>query len=103
MSGRSAPHCQDAMRWLKMRGWDLAPLTGQDRAALCAVAHCWQLWTLGDANGQRAAILAVASLLDGCREVCWPMARELIAQAGDWGHRYEVWSKVVRRYEERMC
>lgn len=97
----SHPHCQDALQWLKQRGWSLAPLTGQDAAALAALAHCWQLWTRGDEVGRHAAVDAAAALLDGCQEIVWPMARELIAHAGDWGHRSEVWTKVVKRFEER--
>ena len=100
---RQSAHCQDALRWLKDRGWNLAPLTGQDRAALESIAHCWRLWCVSDDAGRRAAIDAVASLLDGCQEVVWPMARELIAQAGDWSHRDVVWPKVVQQFEERRA
>lgn len=96
---RTVPPCTNALHWLKERGWDLAPLTGQDVAALSAIAHCWQMWTHSDADGQRAAIRAVAALLLGCQEVCWPMARELIAHAGDWGHRGQVWPKVVLQFQ----
>lgn len=102
MSARQPTHCQDAVRWLKDRGWSLAPLTGQDYPALVAIAHCWQLWTRSDETGRRAAVDAVAALLEGCQEVVWPMARELVAQAGDWSHRDEVWSKVVWRFEENI-
>jgi hypothetical protein len=101
MSARPAPHCQDALRWLKVRGWDLAPLTGQDRAALEAVAHCWRLWAVADEEGRRGAVAAVAALLATCQEVAWPMARELVAHAADWSHRATVWPIVVRRFEER--
>jgi hypothetical protein len=93
-----AAHCEDALHWLSERGWDLAPLTGQDRAALTAIAHCWALWTRADAAGQRAAVDAVAALLGGCQEIVWPMARELIAHSGDWTHRDAVWPKVVQRF-----
>ena len=99
---RPTPHCQDALRWLKNRGWDLAPLTGQDVPVLLAVAHCWQLWTTADQAGQDAALDAVAALLDGCQEVAWPMARELVAQAADWGHRAVVWPKVCWRFADRL-
>jgi hypothetical protein len=102
MSTRNPAHCQDALRWLKNRHWNLAPLTGQDRAAIQAISHCWQFWTRSDDDGRRAAIDAVAALLNGCQEVVWPMARELIAQAGDWGHRDPVWAKVVWRFEENL-
>lgn len=101
MSVRPA-HCQDAVRWLKQRGWDLGPLTGQDHRVLRSIAHCWDVWTVSDESGQRAALDAVAALLDGCQEVCWPMARELVAQVGDWSHRAVVWPKVVWRYQENI-
>ena len=100
MSRANPPHCQDALQWLKHRGWKLGSLTGQDYVVLVAISHCWQLWTRGDAAGQRAAIEAAASLLAACQETVWPMARELIAHAGDWGHRDVVWPKVVEQFEE---
>jgi hypothetical protein len=96
---RPGAHCQDATRWLKERGWNLAPLTGQDLAALRTISHCWLMWTLSDEAGRRATVGAVALLLDGCQEIVWPMARELIAQAGDWGHRTPVWDQVVERFD----
>ena len=96
---KPAPHCVEALRWLKGRGWSLAPLTGQDYPALTAIAHCWRLYFASDRDGQRAAVEAVAALLGGCQEVCWPMARELIAQAGCWSHRTQVWPKVVTANE----
>lgn len=102
MSARQPAHCQEALRWLKDRGWSLGPLTGQDYPALVAIAHCWQMWTRSDEDGRLAAIDAAAALLDGCQEVCWPMARELIAQAADWSHRDVVWKKIVWRYGENM-
>ena len=86
--------CVDGLRWLKERGWDLAPLTGQDRPALEAVAHCWRLWGHSDMDGRRAAVQAIGALVSGMQPVCWPMARELAAQALDWGHRGELWPDV---------
>ena len=102
MGTRPNAHCQEATRWLKQRGWNLAPLTGQDYRVLRAIAHCWDFWTVADEAGQRAALDAAAALLDGCQEICWPMARELVAQAGDWSHRDIVWPKVVWRYQENI-
>jgi hypothetical protein len=98
---RTAPHCEDAFRWLKHRGWSLVPLTSQDRSALNAISHCWELAVRADVDGQRAAVDAAAALLDGCQEIVWPMARELIAQVGNWAHRDRIWPHVVRRFEER--
>ena len=86
--------CVDAMRWLKERGWDLGPLTGQDWPALTAVAHCWRLWGRSDEDGRRAAIAAIGALVGGMQPVCWPMARELASQALDWSHRARLWPEV---------
>jgi hypothetical protein len=96
MSRPSRGHCLDAMQWLKTRGWNLAGLTGQDRPALEAVAHGWRLWGSSDTEGRAAAIAAIGSLVLAMQEQCWPMARELAAQALDWNHRAELWPEVVR-------
>lgn len=88
-------HCAEAMTWLRHRGWDIAPLTGQDEPCLKAIAHCWALYFRSDAAGRNAALGAVASLVLGCQPVCWPMARELIAQAGDWSHREPMWGRMA--------
>jgi len=97
------PHCQSALGWLEARGWDLGPLTHRDVDALAAIAHCWQLlWPFGVAD-PRPAVDAVACLLDGCQEVAWPMARELVAHAGEWHHRDEVWPMVVQQFVRRLA
>jgi hypothetical protein len=101
MTARKKAHCDEALAWLKTRGWSLAPLTPQDFACLRAIAHSWSLYFTSDAAGQASVIDAVAALLDGCQEVCWPMARELIAHAGDWGHRDDLWPKVVEEFRTR--
>jgi hypothetical protein len=78
MSSQPAPHCQDALRWLKDRGWDLGALTGQDRTALTAIAHCWALWARSDSAGQRAARRrrrGAARQLPGSRLADGPRAR----------------------------
>lgn len=94
-------HCRSAITWLDNRGWDLAPLTGQDYPALEAVAHCWKLIGHSDIDGRAAAIWAIASLVDGMQPVAWPMARELCSHALDWGHREEFWPLVVSAYRRR--
>lgn len=91
-----------ALRWLEGRGWILDALTHQDQTCLLAIDHCWMMWIESDDVGRRAAVDAVAMLLDqGCQERAWPMARELIAHAGDWGHRDIVWPQVVERFNDR--
>lgn len=73
----------------------LGMLTGQDYRALAAVAMCWELYFGSDADGQRAALEAIRSLLAGMQQKCWPFARELVAFAGDWGDRDRLWPRVV--------
>lgn len=98
VTARKKAHCDEALAWLKQRGWSLAGLTAQDRSCLQAISHAWAMYFHSDAAGQSAAIDAVGIMLDGCQEMCWPMARELIAQAGDWGHRADIWPRVVDKF-----
>jgi hypothetical protein len=91
---KDPPVCVDAMRWLRERGWNLAPLTGQDAPALQAVAHAWALYGRADLEGSRATLRAIAALCDAMQPVVWPMARELAACALDWGHRASLWPMV---------
>lgn len=61
---------------------------------LAAIAACWELYASGDMGGQRGAIEAVRALLPAMQEKCWPMARDLIAFALDWGDRDRLWPRV---------
>jgi len=83
------------VKWLNTNGHDVGPLTGQDRRALQAIAWCWELYSVGDETGQMAALQAVRSLLAGMQEQCWPLAKELIAFAMDWGDRDRLWPQVA--------
>ena len=83
------------LRWLKANKHDLAPLTGQDHRALAAIDACWQLLANSDENGEGGAVQAVKSLLPALQPQCWPLARELIARAMDWGDRDRVWPWVA--------
>jgi hypothetical protein len=91
----SASKTPEHLRWLKLNGHSLGPLTGQDHRALAAIAACWQLYFSGDTNGQAGAITAVRALLPAMQSKCWPMARELIAFAGEWSHRDQLWPLVA--------
>lgn len=102
MSRRKEPaRCQDAITWLDARKHDLAGLTGQDVRAVKAIAHCWDLYAVGDRNGQDAAMGAVARLLDGMQSKYWGIAKELIAHSMDWGDRDRLWAELLNRFEPR--
>jgi hypothetical protein len=78
----------------------LAPLTGQDKRALAAVATCWELYASSDEQGASAALQAVAWLLEGMQPTAWHVARALIAYAMDWSDIERVWKLIptaVRR------
>lgn len=72
----------------------LAPLTGQDKRALGAIAACWQLYASSDERGANAAIQAVAWLLAGMQPSAWHVARALIAHSMDWSDIDRVWRLV---------
>jgi hypothetical protein len=80
--------------WLRANGHNTAPLTGQDASALEAIALCWELYARGDNDGRLAAVKAVRELLPAMQEKCWPLAREVIAKALDWGDRDRLWPLV---------
>jgi hypothetical protein len=87
------------LKWLRGRcreiGWELGSLTGQDYGALAAVAACWELYFRSDEAGQRRALTAVRALVEAMQPTAVPFAKELIAFAGDWAHRDQVWPLVV--------
>lgn len=87
-------------QWLRANGHDLGPLTGQDARALDAIAACWELYSNSDAAGQFGALDAVRALLPAMQKKCWPLARELIAYAMDWGDRERLWSRVTAGGQE---
>jgi len=79
----------------------LAMVTGQDARALHAIAACWDLALAGDEDGVNAGLAAAAALLDGMQEKCWPIARELLAQQGEWSDRAKIWPRVLARRAAR--
>lgn len=84
----------DPCKWLRANGADTAPLTGQDRRALLAIAACWELVAFGDAGGERAAYRSVLSLLTAMQMKCWPLARQLIARSLDWTDIERIWPDI---------
>lgn len=72
----------------------LASLTGQDTAALDAIAACWDLYARSDVQGQRAALKAVRDLLPAMQSKTRWIARELIPYALEWSDRERLWPEV---------
>lgn len=72
----------------------LAMLTGQDKRALSAVAHCWALYAGSDEDGALGALQAVQALLPALQRSTRDFARELIAQSLDWHDRDWLWAVV---------
>jgi len=95
LSSPKRPPVPECLRWLKENGHELAPLTGQDRSALLAIAHCWELYARGDDDGRRAAAMAVRVLVGAMQPHTRPLAKELIAWVLDWDDRDRLWSELV--------
>lgn len=86
------------VQWLQANGHapTVAAMTGQDRSALEAAAHAWELYARADEVGREAAIDAVRSLLIAMQPKCRPLVRELIARSLDWDDRDRLWPVVTR-------
>lgn len=79
----------------KLGKGSLAALTGQDTAALDAIAACWQLYAYSDDDGRLAALTAVRTLLPAMQPHTRWIARELIPWALDWNDRERLWPLVA--------
>jgi hypothetical protein len=79
----------------------LGMLTGQDHQALAAIAECWKLYASGDAAAERAALIAIRSLLPAIQPQCRMFARELIAFVMDWDDRDRLWTAIAFDDEHR--
>lgn len=75
------------------RSVPLGAITGQDARALHAFAASLALLTTDD-NGRAAAIASLRALVTAMQPVCWPFARELVAQQLDWSDRDRVWMQL---------
>lgn len=89
-------HCHETRAFLRINFGRtcLAPLTGQDGRALDAIAHCWELYTNSDEDGQRAALDAVRALLKAMQPSTRHLAREAIPAAANWEDRERWWPLV---------
>lgn len=93
--------CQkDPRSPLEARG-SLGMVTGQDRRALHAVAALWDVYLGSDDQGAAAAMAALSAVLPAMQEKCWPFARELAAQQGEWEYRETHWPRVMANVKAR--
>ncbi|AUX43807.1 uncharacterized protein SOCE26_052620 [Sorangium cellulosum] len=87
------PTCKTAQAFLTHhhgRGC-LAPLTGQDRAAMATFVHAAELYGVGDDAGREAAIVAMRAAVGGMQPHTRWLAREAIAHVMEWGDRDGLW------------
>lgn len=97
MSARKPPpQCATAFAFLRERlgKGALAPCTGQDYRALAAWFHLVELWRTADEPGERAALRALAHVLDGMQRSVWPLAKAGIPACGDWPDEARLWQLV---------
>jgi hypothetical protein len=80
--------------WLKANGANLAPLTGQDRNTLRAIAACWEAYAAADEDGRAHVVAAVRLLLLAMQPKCRILTRELIARSLDWDVVDLLWRVV---------
>jgi len=91
-------------RWLRGRGNDTAPLTGQDTHALKAFVHLVELWGYGDEDGVRYAVVAMRAAVLAMQPCVRPLAKACIPMVLDWGHEARIWSELFPKgcvYTER--
>ena len=96
MSARDKPVCRDYRAFLKEHvGKDcLAPLTGQDTAALCAFLHAAELWGRADGGGRFHAEEAMRALVMAMQISTQLLAKRAIPCVLDWGHEAEIWNRL---------
>lgn len=99
---RYKPACQQAFEFLRARGVDLAPVTGQDRRALEAWFQLVELWGTADDAGTAAALNACAHVLDGMQREVWYIAKAGIPGVMDWTHEAQLWSAVHALREQQQ-
>lgn len=92
------PKTAEHAKWLRANGHNLAGLTGQDAAALAAIAMCWQLYAL---DRDAAAIDAVASLARRMQPKMRGLGGAVIPWALDWSDEAPLWSRVCALIDAR--
>lgn len=79
------------LRWLKARGYSLAPLTGTDLRALAAIAGCWELFC---STKDESILRAIGILARFMQHSTLFFARELAAWQMDWDDRDRYWPTI---------
>ncbi len=88
------PPCRDAIKWLRARKVNLAPLTGQDSRALQTFAHALHLYCYSDELGQACALQALRASARAMQVQTQHIAKSLIPWALDWGDEDRLWAKL---------
>lgn len=91
------PICKTTGQWLigQLGKGCLAPLTGQDAAALHAFAHLLRLYSFADIGGRGAAIDAMAATTRAMQPQLHHLAKKLIPHALDWSDEEPLWDMIV--------
>lgn len=91
--GTKKPATPEWARWLKARGYSLAPLTGTDYKALDAIAQLWHLFVY---TRDENLLVAIGYAARHMQQSTLFFARELAAHAGNWEDRDVWWPHVER-------
>lgn len=85
--------CETVRKWLKdnLGPSCLAPLTGQDSAALSAAV---QIVSLYSHDGRQETLDAFGAVVRSMQRSCWPLAYHCIAHVLDWHDRANLWSRA---------
>jgi len=88
----------EALRWLRANGHDLAPLTGTDVKTLLAIDALWRLRFGAGGEAPHIAFRAITTLLHehALQEKHWYLAIELVARYGDWSDVEPVRRELAR-------
>ena len=101
---RDPPICARGPRWIRERLTNgdrkapspLAPLTGQDAAALRAFLHLVELYGYADGEGRRCALIAMRATVRAMQPSVRHLAKAGIPCVLDWSHEDEIWQQLER-------
>jgi hypothetical protein len=101
--------CQSAPKWLKevatvypsriglngpMKNI-LAPLTGQDHAALLTFVHALDLYCFSDDHGRKHALVCMQQAVMSMQPSTQWIARATIPHLLDWDDRVTLWPQII--------
>lgn len=101
----SAPRpCAEIGKWLRVNvgKYCLAPLTGQDHAALFAIAHLLNAYARSDDNGRKALAVALAYTASAMQPSVRYLVKRAVPYAMDWSHESEVWEHIIESAPDRL-